>query len=157
MTHHLSANLKERIDRELPCLEALSEEAASVRPAAGGWSPKEELGHLIDSAVNNHARFVIAATNPEMRGPGYAQDDWVRLHGYAHLPWLTIVAWWYAHNQVLVGLIARIPQDQLAVLCHIGAYPAAPLRFVIEDYGVHLQHHVDHLLSRPSVTRYPQA
>src|SRR5215469_3217125 len=153
----LALELKNRIDRELPQLEALSEEVASSRPKEGGWSPKEELGHLIDSAVNNHARFVIAAIGPEMRGPGYAQDEWVRLHGYWETPWKRIVAWWYAHNEVLTEVIARIPEDRLSSRCHIGNYPANTLQFVVEDYGVHLQHHLDHLLSRPVVTRYPQA
>ena len=152
----LALELKNRIDRELPELEALSEEAASIRPKAGGWSPKEELGHLIDSAVNNHARFVIGAIGPEMRGPGYAQDEWVRLHGYAETPWEKIVAWWYAQNEVLTEVIARIPEERLSSLCHIGNYPANSLQFVVEDYGVHLQHHVDHLLSRAIVTQYPQ-
>jgi hypothetical protein len=152
----LALELKNRIDRELPQLEALSEEVASSRPKEGGWSPKEELGHLIDSAVNNHARFVITAIGPEMYGPGYAQDEWVRLHGYSETLWKRIVAWWYAHNEVLIEVIARIPEDRWSSWCHIGNYPANTLQFVVEDYGVHLQHHVDHLLSRPVVTRYPQ-
>jgi hypothetical protein len=153
----LAAELRQRIDREFTQLNALSEEAASTLPPAGGWSPKEELGHLIDSAVNNHARFVIGAIGPEMRGPGYAQDDWVRFHGYQQLPWNRIVAWWYAHNEILVEVISRLPEDRLASSCYIGKYPAQTLHFVVQDYGVHLQHHVDHLLSRPVVTPYPQA
>ena len=156
MPAKLSLDLKERVERELPRLRALPEDAASLRPSGGGWSPKEELGHLIDSAVNNHARFVIAAMGPEFHGPGYAQDDWVRLHDYANQPWNKIVAWWQAHNEAMLALIANIPQDRMTAPCHIGSYPAATLQFVIEDYGVHLQHHVDHLLLRPVVTRYPQ-
>ena len=153
----LAGDLRNRIDRELPHLEAVTEEAASLYPAASGWSPKEELGHLIDSAANNHTRFVIAALGPEMRGPGYAQDDWVRLHGYAEMPWGRIVAFWHAYNTLLTDLIARIPEDRLAAVCHVGSYPPADLRFLIEDYGVHLQHHVDHLMARPFVTQYPPA
>ena len=153
----LAADLRNRIERELPVLEALTEAAASLLPAAGGWSPKEELGHLIDSAANNHSRFVIAAIGPEMRGPGYAQDAWVQLHGYQEMPWTRIVAFWHAYNTLLCDLIARIPEDRLATVCHVGSYPPATLRFLIEDYGVHLQHHVDHVLSRPFVTPYPPA
>ena len=151
----LSNQLRNRIDRELPPLEAFTEDQAAVVPATGGWSPKEELGHLIDSAANNHTRFVIAAIGPELRGPGYSQNDWVRLHGYAEMPWQRIVAFWYAYNALLADLIARIPEDRLATVCHVEPYPPATLRFLIEDYGVHLQHHLDHLLSRPFVTPYP--
>jgi hypothetical protein len=91
-----------------------------------------------------------------MRGPGYAQDDWVRFHGYHELPWRKIVSWWYAHNEILVEVISHIPEDRLGSSCYVGSSPVQTLKFVIEDYGVHLQHHIDHLLSRPVVTRYPQ-
>jgi hypothetical protein len=153
----LSRQLEDRIESDLPFLRAVSEEAAGRKPTSGGWSPKEELGHLIDSAINNHTRFVTAGIGSEYRGPGYAQDEWVRLHGYSEVPWEKLVSWWFAQNQILVQLIARIPEEKLANLCHIGAHPVASLRFIIEDYGVHLQHHVDHLLSRPVITPYPQA
>ncbi len=37
-----------------------SDRNAQQRRAAGKWSRKEVLGHLIDSASNNHQRFVRA-------------------------------------------------------------------------------------------------
>ena len=84
--------LEQTIEREYPILLAMTAERAAVHPAgAESWSPKQELGHLIDSAANNHIRFVRAALEPEFRGPGYAQNDWVDLHGYQEMPWQSIV------------------------------------------------------------------
>ena len=158
MPKRLSQLLRRIIDHELPDLRNLKEPAVSVRPRGpGSWSPKEELGHLIDSAANNHIRFVRAALEAEYRGPGYAQNDWVGLHGYQEMPWETIVDLWFGYNSLLAVLIARIPPDRGTSFCYIGAGEAATLAFVIEDYIVHLQHHVDHLLARTAVTPYPSA
>src|SRR5580698_1358911 len=74
MPTDLAQLLRQTIDREIPALRALSEEKAARAPKPGGWSPKQELGHLIDSAANNHMRFVVAATGGASRCAGYAQD-----------------------------------------------------------------------------------
>ncbi len=92
MAEKLSQLLRQRIEAELPNLRALSDERASTRRGDGQWSAKEELGHLTDSAANNHIRFVAGAIGPEFRGPNYAQNEWVRLHGYRDMPWAAIVA-----------------------------------------------------------------
>jgi hypothetical protein len=40
-------------------LLAITEESAAKRPSPELWRKKEILGHLIDSALNNHQRFVL--------------------------------------------------------------------------------------------------
>src|SRR6185503_3729287 len=60
-------------------LRAITDDAASTRPAPGKWSPKEIVGHLIDSAVNNQARFVRAQLQDDLIFPGYDQDAWVHV------------------------------------------------------------------------------
>jgi hypothetical protein len=153
----LAKLLRQTIDRELGDLLAVSEETAGY--AAGGpgkWSPKEELGHLIDSAANNHIRFVLASTAGEFRGMGYAQDDWVRAHGYQHLPWKMLVDLWYQYNFLLAHLVDQIPEEHLSNRCVIG-WGVLTLGFIIQDYILHMRHHLDHLLSRETVTQYPAA
>ena len=153
----LSEQLRDTIVRELPNLRGVSEERAAVPRGAGKWSPKEELGHLIDSAANNHLRFVNAATAPEYRGPTYAQEAWVQLHGYRDMPWEEIVAFWFQYNRLLVRVIAAIPAGKMETVCTVGTNPGVTLAYLIEDYTVHLQHHIDLLLLRPEVTRYPRS
>ena len=153
----LALLLRGTIERELPNLRGLTDgEAATVRGAPGSWSPKEELGHLIDSAANNHIRFVLASLNGEFRGGGYAQDEWVTAHGYQDLSWQDIIDTWYRYNSLLAHLIGRIPENRMQNLCAIGP-TVETLRFVIEDYVLHMQHHLDHVLARDSVTAYPAA
>jgi hypothetical protein len=158
MEQNLSNKLRETLDRELPYLNALPETQAAAAPQKpGGWSPKQELGHLLDSALNNHMRFVRAALEGSYNGPSYAQDDWVKLHAWEQLPWTSIVGFWYHHNLLLVHVIARISTERLDSHCVIGHGPAVTLRFLIVDYVLHMQHHLDHLLSREVITQYPGA
>lgn len=152
----LASLLEATIDRELVVLRALGATQAVQSPRPGAWSPKQELGHLVDSALNNHIRFVNAALNGTYTGPGYAQDDWVDLHGYQTMPWLELIDLWYDHNRLLVQLVRRIPADRLASLCIIGSDAPVTLSALIGDYILHMQHHIDHLLARVNVTRYPQ-
>ena len=155
MPNELSLVLRQAIERELPNLLALTDEAAcrtDGRP--GSWSRKEELGHLIDSAANNHFRFVLATIDGEFRGQGYAQDKWVEAHGYRDMAWRALVDLWYSYNALLAHLVKRIPEDHMNNRCVIG-WGVVPLRFVIEDYVLHMQHHVDHVLARHPITPYP--
>jgi hypothetical protein len=157
MARHLPLFLTETIERELPNLRALSDADASVPRGPGKWSPKEELGHLIDSASNNHVRFASAATRPEFRGLTYAQDEWVRLHDYHSMPWESLVTLWQRYNGLIATVVGNIPEDRLETLCFIGDNPPVSLGFLIEDYVWHMQHHIDLLLRRETITVYPGA
>jgi hypothetical protein len=156
MAADLARRLTQIIDREAPNLRGKTDEQASVPRAPGKWCAKEELGHLIDSASNNHIRFVAAALDGRFQGAGYAQDDWVRLHGYGAMPWPQIVDLWLAYNRLLSGLLHRIPESRLRAECFVGAAPAVTLEFLIDDYILHMQHHIDQLLLRDVITPYPR-
>ncbi len=151
----LAQLLRKTIDREIPGLRALTDEQAGRAPKPGAWSPKQELGHLIDSAANNQMRFVVASIEGAYEGTGYTQDRWVEAHGYQDLAWMEIVELWYRYNLLLVHLVERMAEDRLESRCVVGSNTVT-LRFLIEDYVRHMQHHVDHVLSRPIVTPYPR-
>lgn len=152
----LAKYLRGTIDRELPELRALPDDRSGIPRGVGKWSPREELGHLIDSAANNHQRFVRAASEPEHRGPGYAQDEWVRIHRYHDMAWTDIVEFWYDYNRLLVRVIEVIPPSSLDHLCRVSDYAPMSLAVLIEDYVVHMQHHIDLLLLREKITKYPR-
>lgn len=157
MAAELARWLEELIEKERAHLRGLTDEKATEPRAAGKWSAKEELGHLIDSATNNHLRFVGAALGAHFHGPGYAQDDWVGMHGYGDMHWSELVEFWFSYNKLLARLVNRIPESSLDAECRIADHEPVTLGFLIEDYILHAQHHIDQLLRRETVTRYPGA
>ncbi|MFN0006696.1 MAG: DinB family protein [Planctomycetota bacterium] len=111
---------------------------------------------MIDSAVNNHARIVRAVLEPRFEGPGYDQDGWISVHRYREIPWTELVEVWHAHNRILTPLIAGISDTALAKPCRIGGAAPVTLGFLIDDYVLHMRHHLDQVLRRGVVTKYPR-
>ncbi len=156
MSLELSQLLKKVIDSEVPGLLAVSESDAG-RKEGGAWSRKEELGHLIDSASNNHLRFVRAALEAEFHGPSYDQNGSVSLHGYQDSNWFELMEFWRHYNLLLAQLIAHIPEEKLKTPCRVGESQQVTLEFLIVDYVAHMQHHLDHILRRAKITSCPGA
>src|SRR5208337_839409 len=138
MPLELSQLLERAISAELPHLREMSDSDV-VSKAPGTWSPKEELGHLIDSASNNHLRFVRAALEPDFRGPSYDQNGSVTLHGYQEMSWSDLLEFWRDYNLLLVRVVARIPEGKLNTPCRVGDSATVTLQFLIEDYVAHMQ------------------
>ena len=147
MPNSLTANFAAAI-RELDAsLAQVPERLADVPWRAGGWTRKQVLGHMLDSAANNHQRFVRAALEGGYTGPAYAQQGWVDAHGYAAHSWPTLLAWWRTYHQILCAVVERIPEARLEAPCVVGADAPVTLRFLIEDYLVHQRHHLAQLRS----------
>ena len=129
-----------------PALACMKPELVSVKPGADRWSKKEMLGHLIDSAANNHQRFVRAGYGAAADFPPYSQNDWVRIQQYGKSEWADLVALWSAYNLHLCDVIERLPKESLSAPCNIGRADTVALEFVIRDYLRHLRHHLQAIL-----------
>jgi hypothetical protein len=138
--------LSEKISRAVEFAEpilAKVTDAESRKPALkGGWSRKQVIGHLIDSASNNHQRFVRAALQGSLEFPRYDQDGCVRVQAVQDAPWPLLVALWKNYNLYLAHVIAHLPASQLETQCRIGEDAPVTLKFVAEDYLIHLLHHI---------------
>jgi hypothetical protein len=127
-----------RLEAELARLPA---SLADTPWRTGGWTRKQIVGDLLDSAANNRQRFVRASIDGSYAGPQYAQDAWVAAHGYAEQDWATLVRWWQAEHEILAAVVDRIPEDRLSAECIVGATAPVTLRFLIEDYLDHQRWH----------------
>lgn len=140
-----STKLSHAISSAEAILQQVSEEQSRKPVLAGGWSPKQVIGHLIDSASNNHQRFVRAALQGSLDFPGYEQQGWVRVQAVEEEPWPHLVALWASYNRHLAHVVAHLPSAQLEAVCRIGSGEPVTLRFLVEDYLRHLLHHLTQL------------
>jgi hypothetical protein len=146
-------DFRDTVDAAASRLLTLSRARAETRPAPGKWSPKEVTGHLIDSATNNHGRFVRAQLQDDLIFSGYEQEDWVRVQAYQERAWADLVLLWQALNHHIAHVMAtadtgaltrpraRHNLDALAWQ-PIGAGQPATLEYFMRDYVGHLKHHL---------------
>jgi hypothetical protein len=146
-------DLNTTVARATPMLLALPDAVNARRPAPGKWSPKEIIGHLIDSACNNHQRFVRIRSQGELVFPGYDQDAWVAAGDYQNAPWPDLVALWAGDNRHMARVMAKVPPeirmkqhrrhnlDEIAFRA-VPADQPATLDYFMADYVAHLHHHL---------------
>ncbi|KAA3610021.1 MAG: DinB family protein [Calditrichaeota bacterium] len=126
---------------------------AKTKPAAEKWSPNEILGHLIDSAINNHRRFILMQLQDNMNFDGYDHLNWVELNGYNKKDWSDILDTWVTFNTNIIETLEEIPQqawkkeftdhtlDKIAWQSLPGS-KAATMEYLVKDYFGHLVHHL---------------
>jgi hypothetical protein len=138
----LSEKLLIVIDAAEPRLREVSALESTKPVLPGGWSRKQVIGHLIDSASNNHQRFVRAALQPSLDFPGYDQDGNVRVQAVQEAHWPLLITLWAAYNRYLAHVIAYLPDSKLETICRIGSNEPVTLGFLATDYLTHLLHHL---------------
>lgn len=148
-----AVRLKTTVDEAVKKLLAFSDEEAARVPSPGKWSKKEIVGHLIDSAAVNHARFVKAQSSNDLVCDGYEQDDWVRLQRYRERSWDELVKLWQVYNHHLAWVMAAADEsvrtrprirhslDSIAFKIVASDQPTT-LEYLMSDYVDHLEHHM---------------
>ena len=144
--NYISERIREVINSSKPELLKIAPEVAGKKENPKKWSKKEILGHLIDSASNNHQRFVRGAQNIAGDFPVYNQERWVEIQHYNEMDWSDLVEYFYQYNLHISKLIDFLPDDVLDNPCNIGKENPVTLKFVIEDYLRHLKHHIEQIL-----------
>ena len=140
-----AVRLRAIVDKVEPLLQR-SSDADSMQPVLdGGWSRKQLLAHLIDSASNNHQRFVRAAQQDSLEFPGYDQSANIVVQNPQQASWAVLVALWSSYNRYLAHVIANLPANKLETACRIGDSGAVTLAFLVDDYVVHLEHHLNQI------------
>jgi hypothetical protein len=151
----LAEDMRKVVTQAAAQLRQVTDSTASQRPEPEEWSGKEIVGHLSDSAGNNHQRFVRAQRDEAHNFPGYDPDGWVALQAYQSKEWAQIITLWEAYSLHLADIIERIPDDKLETACSIEGDPWT-LQEIVIDYLGHMQMHLDDLpVDISDIKRYP--
>lgn len=155
-------DFKQTIDSVTPRLLEIGETASEQPRAEGQWSAKQIIGHLIDSAANNHARFVLAQLKDDLVFPGYDQDRWVDVQQYQKASWPQLVELWRSYNLHLLHVMASTPKEKLTNRCvqhslqtiawqTVSESDPVTLEYLMTDYVAHLKHHLAQVLGKAGV------
>ena len=139
------SSLRDLIKSVPPRLGKLPNDAVERKPSPSNWSPKEELGHLLDSAANNHQRIVRAQLEDNPAMPGYDQNGWVSLNRYQLRDWNELIGVWQALNRQLLAAAESVPDSAWSRKLTIAGSQPLTLQFVFEDYIAHMAHHLKHI------------
>jgi hypothetical protein len=151
-------DFKQTIEAATTRLLQFSESQSEAALSAEGWSSKQTIGHLIDSATNNHARFVLAQLKDDLLFAGYEQDGWVRVQQYQKASWPQLVELWRAYNLHLLHVMLCAPQEKLRNQCAqhslqtiafetVSETEPVTLEYLMKDYVVHLKHHLSQIFA----------
>jgi hypothetical protein len=149
----LAIEFRQTVEAAAKQLRSISESQAQTARSDGQWTAKEILGHLIDSAANNHQRFVRAQFTDDLVFTGYDQEQWVRAQHYDQVGWAALIQLWQAYNLHLAHVVANIPdaillqrraRHTLNVIGFQKVDPTEPatLAYLIGDYLEHLRAHL---------------
>lgn len=123
----------------------LDNTTASQRPAEDMWSPKEIIGHLIDSASNNHQRFIRLQIADQLIFPDYGKDNlkWVQLGHYYDMDFADVLLTWKQYNLLIATIIK---QADVSTLSHCWKTDGKEITLIalIVDYLRHLKGHLEY-------------
>ncbi len=101
------------------------------------------LGHLIDSACNNHQRFIRLQQSKEVSFPVYEPNEWVDRGGYNDVTWQLLIDLWANYARVLAALVERVPENLMA---NRWKEMGLTLKLIADDNVVHMNHHLKQIV-----------
>ena len=115
---------------------------ADTRLAADTWTLKEMVAHLVDSASNNHQRFIRLQLEPVLTFPKYDAEEWRVVTGIGPFDHAVLVALWKTYNALLLHLIEHVNP---AALGHVWRREDRDitLEALIHDYFAHMEFHLN--------------
>ena len=138
----------EKIVDDFEKLMIMNQNISDVKLGLDKWTLKEIVGHLIDSASNNHQRFVRLQIDKVIELPGYSAEEWVSLSNIQNLDYSFLVGFWKMYNKFLINLIKNIKPISMKNVWRIKDGEEYTLKFLIEDYFTHMNSHYQMFIDR---------
>lgn len=140
-------DIRKVVEDWLQKLLLLPEEVITERRNHQNRTIKQLLGHLIDSASNNHQRMIRLQYNDNLVFPDYTQDNdrWIAIQDYQHADWNNLVELWKSFNLHLAHLIDSVDKSKLNNYWTDYERNKTTLEAMIKGYPWHLNLHMSHI------------
>ena len=146
---HIAKQLEELVNEYTPLMKAIDPDSLAHKPAPNKWSKKEIIGHLIDSALTNSRRFIVAQYE-ESPHIVYAQDSWVAASAYQQYDKEDLVELWALLNKHICHILRNTPEHLWSRTCM--TQELHTIEWLAEDYVKHLKHHMHVVFDREPYT-----
>ena len=148
--NRVASDIEDTVNEAYQRLVSLSDETIKARPNPGDWSVKEIVGHLIDSASNNHQRFVRLQVADRLVLPDYSQDNdtWVSIQCYQEAPWDDMLALWRHFNLHQARVIRAVNEECIDHIWVVDEDTSITLGELMIDYLRHLKDHLQQIRER---------
>ena len=145
--NRLSSDIENAVNDACQQLRSLPDETIEAKPNPGEWSIKEIVGHLVDSASNNHQRFVRLQVADRLLFPDYSQDNdaWVSFQSYQGAVWDDLLALWRYFNLHLARVIRTVNQVCIDHIWVVDEDTSITLGELMLDYLRHLKDHLQQI------------
>jgi len=139
----LATDIENAVNEACKHFRSLKAETIEARPNPGAWSVKEIVGHLVDSASNNHQRFVRLQVADGLSFPDYSQDNdaWVSIQRYQEAEWHDLIAIWRYFNLHLARVIRTVNENCIDHIWVVDENTSVTLGQLMIDYLRHLKDH----------------
>lgn len=153
----VAEELNQIIDDFVLKINKIPDEEFSAKPLPHKWSKKEVLGHLIDSALNNHRRFVCGQYEPTPPKIRYDQDFWAKANDYQNSKKEDVILLWKLINKKIGDTLSVMPEQNYSRTCNTGEETEQlhSIEWLAIDYVKHLKHHLNQIIAGSFAITYP--
>jgi len=140
----IAGRIRAWVENERSFLSGLPEEVIRTRRNNQNRTIKQLLGHLVDSASNNHQRMVRLQYNQTLVFPDYTPDNdrWIAIQDYQQADWPSLIRLWEAVNLHMAHIIGCIDPAALSNTWTDCEGNTVTLRQMAEGYLWHLDLHI---------------
>ena len=132
---------KEKIDNFFEII-LINKDIVNIKLLEDNWTLKEMIGHLIDSASNNHQRIIRLQIDKKLDFPLFYEEDWKNITKINDFDFLELIKFWKGYNYFLLYIIEKIDEGKLKNTWEVNGKEWT-LEFTVNDYFEHLDWHID--------------
>ena len=143
--------LRSQVEETRALFSEVTEEAGAMRYAAGKWSVKEVLGHVIDVERIFATRGLAFARRDPIARPGMDQDEYVAAANFDARTVASLIDEFTGLRRATVALFEDMPEE-VSRQHGIASDCEFSVRAIVYILAGHERHHIDVLRDRYGLT-----